>query len=403
MPTLLPAFAVAALLAGEPRAAGSADPPDPWAEAPGGALLPTTEVEPRPFGGVAFFLEEDAFNLRHKSDRNYTGGGAFQLSGAWVRRARLTRPLDALDFVFGVDALTRRLFGLPAPCGAIPLGNVGPVQKGYTFAFGVTAFTPRDLRSSAPIPDDRPYASLDFVTVSRSFASDRAGLALSSDVTLAVLGLREAHWIQKTIHASMRRAKGCGGDDTCSPPDPKGWSHQISEGGELTGRYSVWLEKRLSRLDVLRRLLSYDLKLTARGELGYYTAAALGGAVRLGHVESPFWSYNTAPMEGVNQALVAADGGRDLGRLGFELYAWAGARGRFTAYNALLQGQFRRSTVTFAGNEIERFQYDYEAGVTLAYRGLSLAWAIFQGRSPEISAGQVRHHVWSSFYLAWRA
>lgn len=410
MPVLPPALSLAALLAGQvpdagaPPPGGAADPRDPWGETSGAAPVATTEVEPRRWSGAAFFLEEDAFNVSQKSDRNYTGGGAFQLSGRWVREARLTRPLDALDHLFGVDALARRLFGLPAPGGAIPLGNVGPVVKGYTFTFGLTAFTPRNLRVSTPIPDDRPYASLDYVSVSRSYASDRAGLAMSSDATLGVLGRHDGHWIQKTIHASMRGAKGCSSDDpACGPPDPKGWDNQISEGGELTARYSVWLEKRLSSLALWGRALSYDLKLTGKGELGYYTAASFGGAVRFGHIESPFWSYDTAPMQGANQALVAAERRRDLGALGFELYAWAGLRGRFTAYNALLQGQLRKSAVAFSGDELERFQYDYEAGLTAAFRNVSVAWAAFMGRSPEISVGQVRHHVWSSFYLAWRA
>lgn len=356
----------------------------------GGGPLDRVDLEPAPFNGFSFYLEEDAFNVIYKTDRNYTGGGAFRFSGAWVDRLHLTAPLDALDFFFGIDRLRDRL-----------LEQGGRIQKGYAFLFGITAFTPRDIRSPEPIFDDRPYSALDFLTVNRTFASERRGLALTTELTLGALGLDHGHWVQATIHRLIREGRGCV-EDTCSPPDPKGWPHQISNGGEPTARYAVTLEKLLSRVGTAGP--GYDFKLTGKAELGYYTAASVGGALRFGLINSPFWSYNTAPLSSYTHAPTTQASESLRGepiRWRPELYVWGGARARFVAYNALLQGQFRHSTVTFDGTRLERFVYEYEAGLTVSLAGFSIIWSAFIGRSPEFDSATARPHLWSAFTVAW--
>ncbi|HEY8209324.1 MAG TPA: hypothetical protein VIG99_17670, partial [Myxococcaceae bacterium] len=73
---------------------------------PAGLLLlaamaaPQTLIEPAPFSGAAFFLEEDAFNAVHVTDQNYTGGGALQVSGSAFKWATL--PLEGIDHITGL-------------------------------------------------------------------------------------------------------------------------------------------------------------------------------------------------------------------------------------------------------------------------------------------------------------
>jgi hypothetical protein len=360
--------------------------------AQGGAPGSEGEIlEPPPFSGAAFYLEEDAFNRGFRiTDQNYTGGGAFQFAGSFIPRAHLTAPLDVLDWVFGIralqDALTRQ----------------GTTLKGYGLALGVTVFTPKDLRTSDPIPLDRPYAALDFLTVTRTSVSERLDLALSTEFTVGALGLETGHWFQSTIHRIIRNIHNCPDEVACSPPDPKGWGHQVSNGGEPTARYGVLAEKLLSQWRSERLHFGYDLKATGKAEIGYSTAANAGGAIRVGFINSPFWLYNTAPLSSVNQIAVTQ-------RIKAsspphpELYAWAGLRGRLVGYNALLQGQFRHSDVMLSEGEIERFMYEYEAGITAGLYGFNFTWVVIAGRSPEFDTGTPRHHLWSSFYLSWRA
>src|SRR5262245_45938995 len=131
-----------------------------------------TLIEPPPFSGAAFFLEEDSFNIVHRSDQNYTGGGALQLSGSAFQWA--TIPLEAIDHVTG---LRNKLLDLDR--------EDGRTYRGYALSLGLTVFTPRELRSYDPIPEDRPYASLDFLTATRTSAFDRLGLAITSELTVA--------------------------------------------------------------------------------------------------------------------------------------------------------------------------------------------------------------------------
>lgn len=350
-----------------------------------------TVLEPPPFSGSALYVEEDAFNTGFRiTDQNYTGGAALQFAGSFIPRAHLTAPLEALDWVFGMRALQDAL------------SRQGTTLKGYGLALGITVFTPRDLRSSEPIPFDRPYAALDFLTVTRTFVSERVDVALSTELTIGALGLETGHWLQSGIHRILRNLHGCPDEVACNPPDPKGWGHQVSHGGEPTARYSVLAEKLLSQWYSERLHLGYDVKATGKAELGYSTAANVGGAIRIGFIDSPFWLYNTAPLSSVNQIAVTQRM-KTNSPPHPELYAWAGLRGRVVGYNALLQGQFRHSDVRLSEREIDRFMYEYEAGLTVGLYGFNFTWVVIAGRSPEFDTGSPRHHRWSSFYLSWRS
>jgi hypothetical protein len=350
-------------------------------------------IEPPPFSGAAFFLEEDAFNIARDSDQNYTGGGALQLSGSAFKWATL--PLEGIDHLTG---LQNRLDTLDK--------EDGRTYRGHSLALGLTVFTPRELRAFEPIHEDRPYSSLDFLTATRTSAFERLGWAVTTELTVAVLGLDQGHQLQKFIHDQVRASKGCLDEEPeCVPHDPKGWANQISFGGEPTLRYGLLLERRMvdARAADWAR---FDLKGVGRLDLGYYTGASLGFAFRAGAFHTPFWAYNTAPINGTNQAVpsVASPPEASSSSGGFELYLFGALRGRAVAYNALLRGQFRHSVVRLNDSEGLPLLYEFEVGATASWKGFGFTYMPFAGRSPEFRAGlPLRHHLWTSFFVWYRA
>jgi len=351
-------------------------------------------IEPPPFSGAAFFLEEDAFNIAHPSDQNYTGGGALQFSGLWFKWA--TIPLEGID----------RFTGLQARLDAMDQED-GRTYRGYSLGLGITVFTPRELRDFDPIQVDRPYAALDFLTATRTSAFERLGWSITTELTVGVLGLDQGHQLQKYIHDIARAAKGCQDEvPECTPHDPKGWANQISFGGEPTLRYGLLLERRMvdARAADWAR---FDLKGTARLDLGYYTGGALGFAFRAGLFHTPFWAYNTAPINGTNQmvpSVASPSEATSVSGGGPELYLFGALRGRAVAYNALLRGQFRPSEVHLNDTEELPLLYEFEVGATLSWKGFGITYMPFAGRSPEFNAGSpLRHQIWTSIYVWYRA
>ena len=93
---------------------------------------------------------------------------------------------------------------------------------------GLIAFTPEDLQNDLADPNDRPYASLLFVSNSRTYVVDHAGPVYDTSVAFGILGLDAA--------------KGCSEpciEATGSKRSRAGWDHQISDGGEPTFRVTM--------------------------------------------------------------------------------------------------------------------------------------------------------------------
>ena len=55
-----------------------------------------------------------------------------------------------------------------------------------------------------------------------------------------------------------------------------------------------------------------------------------------------------------------------------EIYIWTAGRVRAVAYDALLQGQFRDSALTYGSEDLNHLVADAGVGVTAAWQGLQL-------------------------------
>lgn len=328
------------------------------------------------YTGWSVYAENDSLQrVGRNEDRNYTGGFGFQFNGSFVRRAHLDAPLRSLDRVTGVskkhEAWNRSFYSL--------------------LIFG-TGFTPDELNTAAIVTNDRPYGSLVAASVRHlSVSDDTSDEAWSSELVVAMLGLPVARNVQTTLHRRLRKWSG-----KETPYDPLGWHNQISDGGEPTALYRAGYERRLLG-DVSDADSRKHFQLTGgyAGSVGYYTNVNALANMRLGWFTSDFWQFTPAAM-----SVGAQNVGAGSHRGEWELFLFTGVRPRLNIYNALLQGQFRKSVYTVG---IKHAQLEWDLGVAAFIPKLRtlVSWNVLAGRTSEFKGGPSRTHTWGSVVLSY--
>ena len=320
--------------------------------------------------GAGFVLDEHLLTNASR-DQDYNGGGEVTQSG---RSPGLIG--RGLDRVLGfVDQRSCKVAG--------PADIEG--HSAHAFAAGLLVFTPRNLGARNVVRGDRPYASLFFVSAGRRYASTDSTVAYDTSLTIGVIGLAAAADVQRLLH------------DVTGSVQPKGWSHQISDGGEPTARYSFARQALLASFG--GRAWRGDSKWTAAVSLGTVTEASIALNARWGRVESPWWSFTPEQDMYVQETQPVPpplpEGAPP------EVFAFAGIRLKARAYNAFLQGQFRHSDLTYGEGELNPVLGDAWAGVEL--RSAS-GWAIeylVRWESPELRSGVgSRSFLWGSVEIA---
>jgi hypothetical protein len=271
------------------------------------------------------------------ADRDYTGGFNISISGD--RAGGLTSPQRRIQ-----QWLDRRV-GLDSESEFY-----SPFPRQKTTQFGLLVFTPDDIEAELPISDDRPYANLLFLSTSWQALSASRNAMRQSTLTVGVLGSSLAKDIQTAIHKRLAAS------------EPRGYEHQISDGGEITARYAVAYHSLLFSGGRSDRL-AHDLKLTVEGAAGYLTETAIGVGLRLGRIISPWWSSISEYADyGSQPSPVAPRVGRNVGPGDF--YLFAGLKLRARVYNAFLQGQFSESDVTFGFSDLHHLLTEAWLGIT---------------------------------------
>jgi hypothetical protein len=303
-------------------------------------------------------LDNDLFSGHHR-DRDYTGGVSATMSGS-----------EARDSLISVDPLLARVDHL----AKIDAGEVHFARQ-----FGLLTFTPADLESSEALTKERPYANLLYVSNARMHVDEDQRTAVFSSLTVGVMGLGVSRELQSAVH------KAVGGEH------PEGYDHQISAGGEPTGRYMVarqylWVAHPSGRLDV---------KTTVSGSVGYLTETSVAISARIGRLDSAWWSF--APeLTDYMAAPVAKDG-----RKHNELYVFSGIRLKARAYNAFLQGQFRDSDVRYSYDEISHFLINAWIGVATQLPNRTELTYTLNYQSSELREGDaVRDSLWGAIELS---
>ena len=316
-------------------------------------FIPTAQAEPQD-KGVGIYIDQDLFVPFTNEDRDYTMGVAVEFF--WAKDKGL----------YPFDNLVRQ---------AAELVGMKDSDKNivYSFMLGTLAYTPDDLSNTLPIYNDRPYSSLIYLSNKRVRADNKN--AIATEVLLGLIGSNFGRDAQSTFHSLYREVAG-----TSEPVEPRGWAHQISNGGELTMR----LRFSNSRLQLSSPGL-WDFATTAGVSLGFQTNISGGLAFRLGDIKSQFWSL---PFDPVNRGNFLPASPQD------EWYFWTALRGHIVAYDALLQGQFKSSTVKFTADEIERFVYDGAFGITIGHRKSQITFSANM-KSSDLKFTS-RHQIWGN-------
>lgn len=293
-------------------------------------------------------------------DRDYTGGMSIAISG---ERAR--------DGLLSLDPLLNRLDGWS-------YGKQGG-DVYYARQIGLMAFTPGDTLVREVQSDDRPYASLLFLSngTVRVDADDRG--AWTSSVTIGLLGLS----LSERLHGAVHELVGS--------EAPLGYDHQISAGGELTARYALARQK-LWIADPSGRI---DVKTTVQGSIGFLTETSAAISLRVGRFDSPWWGFAPELTD-----YMAAPVPTESYRGGRELYFFVGARVKARAYNAFLQGQFRDSEVRYTADEVEPLLAEAWIGVvTQVLDQTQLSYALHY-QTAELRRGPAaRDSLWGAVQL----
>ncbi len=309
--------------------------------------------------GIGIYVDQDLFIPFTNEDRDYTMGVAFEFF--WAKE----------DGLYPLDGMVRNA----GKWLGIEDSNNDIV---YSFLLGVLAFTPDDLSNTQPIYDDRPYSSLIYLSNKRVHADGKN--AIAAEVSVGILGLDLAKEFQTAFHALYRDLA-----DSDTPVEPMGWSHQISDGGELTMRIRL----SNSRLNFSEPGV-WDLSSTIGLSMGFQTNASASAAFRIGKIRSPFWSL---PFDPVNRGNFIPSQARN------EWYFWGALRAHLVGYDVLLQGQFRDSKVTYNADEIERLVYDGGLGFTWGFSKSQLVFAV-NTKTSDLKTSS-RRQTWGGVHYTW--
>lgn len=325
-------------------------------------LLRLDNQTANPTKSWAFAFDNDVL-VPGGRDQDYTYGINFTQTGSLVRNASisLNRPLLALDNWLG----NKR--------------NFLSLQETFSREIGVFGFTPEDISVAQANPSDRPYASLVYLSSSREQIDLVDNIAWKSTLTLGVLGLGIVGELQNLVH------------EATSSERPQGWDNQISDGGELTGRYVIAQQKYLGGFSD-----HLEVKSTTQASVGYLTEASWSLSFRRGRIHSPWSSFNPELASYGEKSSYSSDA-----KPVTERYFWAGIALKARAYNAFLQGQFRDSAVNYNHNQLNPLLIEAWAGYTFAFRqGYRISY-VLRGHSSEIKEGAGdRNLLWGGIIIA---
>ena len=310
----------------------------------------------------AMAFDNDLLAPGHR-DRDYTYGMNLTYSGASAADAPLSlrTPLAIVDSWLGVNKLV-----------ANPRSN-------YSVELGLFGFTPKELERQTINETDRPYASLVYFSSSHEQIDLDKNVAWNSTLTIGALGLGWVGDLQNSAHQQT------------ASKDARGWNHQISDGGELTGRYV------LARQDYLDSFSdSVEVKSTLQASVGYLTETSWGMSFRTGKIISPWSSFNPDLISYGEKSTYSNNASTTN-----EHYFWAGFTLKARFYNAFLQGQFRDSDFSYSYSDLRPIIAETWAGYTYAFKqGYRISY-VLRAQSSEIKHGDGdRSVVWGGLIFA---
>lgn len=321
----------------------------------------TEEQRPKDSGSSVAIAFENDLLAGTAGDRDYTYGLNITFTGDAARHAWLSpAPIEE-----GIN----QTLGFPF---------AGKSANQYSFELGVYGFTPDEISLDTPVLDDRPYASLLYAASYSEWVNPQNNSSWQTSLTLGVLGLDLVGNAQNTVHGWI------------GSNEAKGWHNQISDGGELTAKYTLAHQKLLFLSDTM------EIKQTTQASAGYLTEASYALSFRLGRIHSHWWAFDPELTSYGEKSVINHDKS-----LTYEHYFWGGFALKARAYNAFLQGQFRDSVLTYQDSELNHWLAEAWLGYTFAFsNGYRISYAV-RGHSSEVKNGKAdRSLLWGGLVLA---
>jgi hypothetical protein len=314
----------------------------------------------------ALAFDNDLLAPGHR-DRDYTYGTNLTYSGESAEDApiSLKSPLAAIDNWLGGE----KWFGVD---NNLAVNN-------YSVEVGLYGFTPKELERTTINETDRPYASLVYFSSSHEKIDPDKNVAWNTTLTVGVLGLGFVGDLQNAAHQKTESK------------DARGWDHQISDGGELTGRYVIARQSFINTSSA-----SVELKSTVQASVGYLTETSWGLSLRAGKIISPWASFNPDLISYGEKSTYSNTTASTN-----EHYFWAGFSVKARFYNAFLQGQFRDSDFSYRYSGLRPVILEGWVGYTYAFRHGYRVSYVLRAQTSEIKAGDGdRNVVWGGLIFA---
>ncbi len=321
--------------------------------------------------GWALHIDNDVLISSGTTDQDYTGGISITLSG-----------LRATNYLLSIDGWRQTVSDW------LQLDKLYKNKAHFnlhSFNLGFTLFTPADLTTSEPIFDDRPYASYFFISNSNVVVVPEDDIVYQTTLSIGFLGLDVAEDLQTSMHRLL------------GTKEPMGWDNQISSGGEPTAKYTFVAQKILNRSQG-SQYVRHELKVTGEANVGFFTNTSVGFNWRWGRITTPWWSFNPHLSDYINVGepiVKETEKTHDP-----EFFIWFVANYQLHFYNALLQGQFRNSAVTFSGDELERTTVDLSLGITREFTSDIRISLFYRQRSAVLKLPDARKPRWGGIIIS---
>ncbi|MEQ9115810.1 MAG: lipid A deacylase LpxR family protein [Rickettsiales bacterium] len=221
--------------------------------------------------------------------------------------------------------------------------------KRYSYSFGQSMFTPKNIKVSNPSTRDRPYAGWTYVSMG-IISSNKKRLD-NFEVSVGMVGPASlAEQTQKTVHKVV------------GSPDPKGWDHQLkNELGVFLSYDRQWRNQYQFETSAFK----FNVTPSVGANLGnVYTDLSAGIMTRFGR-DIPF---DYGPPR-IRPSIPGSDffiPKKDLG-----WYLFAGVEGRAVARNIFLDGNTFRSSRHVKKNGLVG---DFQVGAVMTWRDLRIGY-----------------------------
>ena len=83
-----------------------------------------------------------------------------------------------------------------------------------------------------------------------------------------------------------------------------------------------------------------------------------------------------------------------------EFYIWVGGNAIYRIYDAILQGQFRESAVTFDDDELERVTYEFTVGISREFFDELRVSLFRRKRTSALRHSDARAHEWGGITIS---